>query len=101
MGFLIEFVFDSVLEIWVELTTMFIPEEKLKPVHFLLLQAAAILFSGILLFVFLFGVIVVATTEVTLEEFWAPVFIPLGISVLQIAVGICLRVSSRRKNKKS
>lgn len=100
MFFLIEFVFDTILEGWLHLMTLFIPEDKLKPIHTLILQAVAIIFSSTLLFVFLFGVFVVAVTEVTLGEFWMPVFIPLGISLFQIIAGICLRASSRRNNRK-
>ncbi len=97
--FFLEFLFDSIFEGWMLLMGWIIPEERLKPIHVFLLHAVVLIFSAILLFVFLIGVFVVAFTDVPLKDFWIPIFVPLGIMVLQIIAGICVRISSRRKNR--
>ncbi len=99
--FFLEFLFDSIFEGWMLLMGWIIPEERLKPKHALLLHAAVLIFSAILLLVFLFGVFAVAFTDVPLKDFWIPIFVPLGISALQITAGILARILSRRKNRDS
>lgn len=99
--FFLEFLFDSILEGWLHLMGWIVPEERLKPVHAFLLQIGVMIFSAILIFVFLFGVFVVAVADVPLKDFWIPIFVPLGIMVLQMIAGICVRISSRRKNRGS
>ena len=54
--FFLEFLFDSILEGWLHLMGWIVPEERLKPIHAFLLQIGVMIFSAILLFVFLFGV---------------------------------------------
>ena len=97
--FFLEFLFDSILEGWLHLMGWIVPEERLKPVHAFLLQIGVMIFSAILIFVFLFGVFVVAVADVPLKDFWIPIFLPLGISALQIGAGIILRISARIKSR--
>ncbi|MBR5263745.1 MAG: hypothetical protein IKV50_03520 [Clostridia bacterium] len=97
--FFMEFLFDSIMEGWLLLLKWFIPEEKLKPKHTVFLHTIVLIVSAIMMLVFLFGVFVVVFTDAPLQDFWIPIFLPLGISALQIGAGIILRISARIKSR--
>ena len=59
-------------------------------------------FISVIIFITLFliftiGVLGAALTEATVMDLWKLIFIPLGISILQIFVGLIFRVIARKK----
>ncbi len=92
-----ELIFDAILEGWFALMQWIVPEERLGFFSRWGLKILVGVFSIALLLVFLFGVLVAAFTEATVTDLWPYIFIPLGISVLQIVFGIAVRIKSRKK----
>ena len=89
--------FELIIDGWFSLMQWIIPQKQLGRGTRLLLQIIIGVFSAVLLITFCIGVLGAIFTEATALDLWKLIFIPLGISIVQILIGILVRLTSRKK----
>lgn len=92
-----EFIAEFIINGYVSLMQQIIPERHTGKLARSLLKAIVAIFSAVLFSVFLIGILIAAFTEATVMNLWKLIFIPLGISLVQIILGIILRIVTRKK----
>ena len=104
MGCLLEIIllpFELILELivdgWFSLMQWIIPKKNIGKSTRLALKIVVGIFSGALLIVFLIGILAAALTDATVMDLWKWIFIPIGISLAQIILGIIVRIVTRKK----
>ncbi len=100
LGFVLEAIGDGLVEGWFELMQWLIPEKmKRKKLRFVM-KTVCYIFSMVLFLVFLFGVFALLSDDPETRR-WGKymVFIPAGISILQISAGIIGKIA--RKGRES
>jgi hypothetical protein len=93
----IELIFEEILEGWFTLMCWIVPTRHLGQKSRVAIKIIIGIFSFALFLIFTIGVLGAALTEATVMDLWKPIFIPLGISILQITVGLIVRVIARKK----
>ncbi len=93
----IELIFEEILEGWFTLMCWIVPERHLGKKTRIALKIIIGILSFALFLIFIIGVLGAALTEATVMDLWKLIFIPLGISILQIFVGLIVRVIARKK----
>lgn len=93
----IELIFEEILEGWFILMCWIVPTRHLGQKSRVAIKIIIGIFSFALFLIFTIGVLGAALTEATVMDLWKPIFIPLGISILQIAVGLIVRLIARKK----
>lgn len=94
---LFECLFESIVEGWFSLMQWIVPKKRFGQGTRLLLQIIIGIFSVVLLVTFVIGIFGALFTEATAFDLWKLIFIPLGISVVQILIGIIVRLTTRKK----
>ena len=95
--FPIEIIVELIFEGWLSLMLWILPEKRMGKVAQTILKATVYIFSAILFVVFLLDILGAAFTEATVTDLWQMIFIPLGISLLQIIFGVIVRITARKK----
>ena len=93
----LELIIELIADSWFSAMQWIVPEKYLGKAARVILFIIVAILSAILLVIFLVGIFAVLFTEDTLADFWAFIFIPLGISIIQILCGIIVRKTAKRK----
>jgi len=96
--FPLELLIDSIIEGWFFLMEWIIPERYLSRTLRTVLKILVWVFSAFLLFLMLLGVFALISDDIYVRQIGKyMLFIPLGISAVQIFFGIIVRLVSRKK----
>jgi len=106
--FLLELIVDGIVEVWFSFMQLIVPNKAFGKVTRIVLKILTWIFSCLLLFVMLLGVLLGIITMISddvdthsISSFvWNyMVFLPLGISAVQIIFGFIVCLIERRKEK--
>ena len=96
--FPLELLVDAIIEGWFFLMEWIIPEQYLSRTFRTVLRILVWVFSALLLFIMLLGVFALISDDIYVKQIGKyMLFIPLGISAVQIVFGIIVRIVSKRK----
>lgn len=96
--FPLELLVDGIIEGWLFLMEWIIPERYISRTFRIILKIFVWIFSALLLFVMLLGVFAIISDDVYTKQIGRyMIFIPLGISAVQILIGIIVRIISKKK----
>lgn len=96
-GFLIDLIFDSVLEGYFTLMQWIIPQKQIGKKFRTALKIIVGIFTVLLLFIMLVGFWALISEDAATKRVGRyMVYIPLAVSVVQILFGIILRIISRK-----
>lgn len=96
----LELLVDWIFESWFSLMQWIIPEKRFSKKTENILKVIVFVFSMVLLVTFIIGMLAAALTEATVLELWKLTLLPLGISLVQIILGVIVRIVKRRKERK-
>ena len=97
--FPLELLIDGIIEGWFYLMEWIIPEKYLSRTFRVIFKVLVWIFSGLLLFTMLLGIFAVISSDPDTHLLGKyMIFIPLGISAVQIILGIVVRIISKKKN---
>ena len=89
---------DAIIEGWFFLMEWIIPERYLSRTIRTVLRILVWVFSALLLFIMLLGVFALISDDIYVRQIGKyMLFIPLGISAVQIIFGIIVRIVSKRE----
>jgi len=92
-----ELIIDLIFDGWFSVMAWIIPEKHFGKAATIILKVIVGIFSCALLTIFLIGVFGALFTEATIIDLWQWIFIPLGFSLVQIGLGIIVRINTRKK----
>ena len=92
-----ELIFELIINGWFSLMQWIVPQRRLGKTTRIILKIIIGIFSAVLFVTFLIGVLAAALTEATVMDLWKLIFIPLGISLAQIILGLIARIVTRKK----
>ena len=92
-----ELIFELIINGWFSLMQWIVPQRRLGKTTRIILKIIIGIFSVVLFVTFLIGVLAAALTEATVMDLWKLIFIPLGISLAQIILGLIARIVTRKK----
>ena len=93
-----ELLVDAIIDGWFFLMEWIIPERYLSRTFRIVLKICVCVFSGLLLFAMLLGVFAIISDDAYVKQIGRyMLFIPLGISAVQITLGIIVRLVSKKK----
>jgi len=96
--FPLELLVDFIIDGWFFLMEWIIPERYLSRTFRTVLRILVWVFSALLLFVMLLGVSAIVFGDIYVKQIGKyMLFIPLGISAVQISLGIIVRIVSKKK----
>ncbi len=96
--FPLELLVDGIIEGWLFLMEWIIPEKYISRTFRIVLKVFVWVFSALLLFVMFLGVFAIISDDVYTKQIGRyMVFIPLGISAVQILLGIIVRIISKKR----
>ena len=96
--FPLEFLVDGIIEGWFYLMEWIIPERYLTRTFRIVLKVFVWIFSALLLFIIFLGIFAIISPDPDTHLLGRyMVFVPLGISAVQILLGIIVRVISKKK----
>lgn len=97
MGFFIELIGDLIIDGWFELMQFIIPNKMASRKLRLFLKITVYIFSIILFASILLGVFaIISYDEYARKIGMYMIFIPLGISIIQILIGIIIKLMHKR-----
>ena len=89
---------DAIIEGWFFLMEWIIPERYLSRTIRTVLRILVWVFSALVLFIMLLGVFALISDDIYVRQIGKyMLFIPLGISAVQIIFGIIVRIVSKRE----
>ena len=94
---LFELVIEIIFDGYIDLMQMIVPNNHLSKGLRIFIKIIVHIFSILLLITFHIGLLEALLTEATVIDLWIPIFIPLGISLLQILLGFIVRHTKRKK----
>ncbi|HOA81043.1 MAG TPA: hypothetical protein PLI11_03045 [Clostridia bacterium] len=83
-----ELLFDLIIEGWFSLMKGILPKKTYSTGFYVVLKIIIGIYSMILLVIFIIGILSAILTEATVFDLWKLIFIPLGLSIAQIVLGI-------------
>ncbi len=96
--FPLELLVDGIIEGWFYLMEWIIPERYLTRTFRIVLKVFVWIFSALLLFIIFLGIFAIISPDPDTHLLGKyMVFMPLGISAVQILLGIIVRVISKKK----
>ena len=96
--FPLELLVDGIIEGWFYLMEWIIPERYLTRTFRIVLKVFVWIFSALLLFIIFLGIFAIISPDPDTHLLGRyMVFVPLGISAVQILLGIIVRVISKKK----
>ena len=96
--FPLELLVDAIIDGWFFLMEGIIPERYLSHTFRNVFRILVWVFSAFLLFVMLLGVFAIISDDIYVKQIGRyMLFIPLGISAVQISLGIIVRIVSKKK----
>ncbi len=96
--FPLELLVDGIIEGWLYLMECIVPERYLSRAFRIVLKVFVWIFSALLLFTMLLGIFAIISPDPDTHLLGKyMVFVPLGISAVQILIGIIVRIISKKK----
>ncbi len=96
--FPLELLVDGIVEGWFYLMELIVPERYLSRTFRMILRGFVWTFSGLLLFIMLLGVFAFISPDHDTHLLGKyMIFVPLAISAVQIALGIIVRIITKKK----
>ena len=96
--FPLELLVDGIIEGWLYLMEWIVPERYLSRTFRIVFKVFVWIFSALLLFTMLLGIFAIISPDPDIHVFGKyMVFVPLGISAVQILIGIIVRIISKKK----
>ena len=96
--FPLELLVDGIIDGWLYLMEWIVPERYISRTFRIVLKILVWIFSALLLFVMLLGVFAIISDDAYTKQIGRyMIFIPLGISAVQILLGIIVRIISKKK----
>ena len=96
--FPLELLVDGIIESWLYLMEWIVPERYLSRTFRIVLKVFVWIFSALLLFTMLLGIFSIISPDPETHLLGKyMVFVPLGISAVQILIGIIVRIISKKK----
>ena len=96
--FPLEFLGDCIIEGWFYLMEWVVPERYISRTFRIILKVLVWIFSALLFFIMLLGIIAILSSDPDTHLLGKYMFfVPLAISVVQIALGIIDRIVSKKK----
>lgn len=96
--FPLEFLIDSIIEGWFYLMEWIIPERYISRTLRIVLKICVWIFSTVLFMIMVIGFFAIISDDADTKQFGKYMFfIPLGISIVQIVIGIVVRIISKKK----
>lgn len=92
-----EALFDFILNGWISLMQLIVPDKRITRGASIALKSIILVFSTVLLFIFIMGLLAAIFTEATVFELWKFIFIPLGIGLAQILLGVIVHFTVNKK----
>ncbi len=91
-----ELIFDLMMEGWFSLMQWIVPEKMFSTGFRIFLRIIIGIFSAVLFLLFIIGILGAIATEATIFDLWKLIFIPLGLGVVQIVLGIIVRCTAKK-----
>ena len=102
IGFLFEFIFDSIIEGYFALMQWIIPKKSISDRTRVVLKIFVYIFTALLFAIMFFGIFaIISDDEYTKSIGRYMLYIPLAISLVQIVFGVIIRIVSRKIASKS
>ena len=96
--FFIELICDAIIDLWFALMQWIIPEKAFGKYARIILKVVVGLFSSVLFISMALGVFAIISDDPDTKQLGRyMIFIPLGISVVQIVLGIVVRTIAKKK----
>ena len=96
--FPLELLVDAIIEGWLYLMEWIVPERYLSRTFRIILKVFVWIFSALLLFIMFLGIFAIISPDPDTHLLGKyMVFVPLGISAVQISLGIIVRIISKKK----
>ena len=96
--FTLEFLIDEIITGWFFLMEWIIPEKYISNTLRIVLKIIVLIFSGILFVLMILGIFAIISDDVFTKQIGRYLlFIPLGISAVQILFGAVIRLISKKK----
>ncbi len=96
--FPLELLVDGIIEGWLYLMEWIVPERYLSRTLRVVLKVFVWIFSALLLFIMLLGFFALISSDSDTHLLGKyMIFVPLGISAVQILIGIIVRIVSKKK----
>lgn len=96
--FPLELLVDGIIEGWFYLMEWIIPEKYISRTFRIVLKIIVWIFSGLLFLIMGLGVFAIISSDPDIHLLGKyMVFVPLGISAVQILIGIIVRIISKKK----
>ena len=92
-----DLLFVFIVDGYFQLMQMIVPDKSITTGTRIILKVIVYIFSIAVLVVFILGVLAALLTEATVLDLWKLIFIPLGIVVIQILLGLIIRCITRKK----
>jgi len=98
LEFLLEFIFEAVLEGYITLMQWIIPQKRIGNRFQIILKTIVGIVTGLLLITMLLGIFAMLSADEYIVHIGRyMIFIPLAISLFQIIIGIIMRIIARKK----
>lgn len=91
-----ELIFDLIIEGWFSLMQWVVPKKTISTGFCTAFKILIGIYSAILMVIFIIGILCAIATELTVFDLWKLIFIPLGLSVIQIVLGIVVRCITKK-----
>lgn len=96
-----EYLFELTFGNWFFAMTWIVPAKSIGKIKNLFLKGLIVIECCTLFVFFIIGVITAISTELTVVDLWKLIFIPLGISLVQILIGAVVRASNKKDESDS
>ena len=94
----VEMVLELILGGYLELMQLVVPNKFISKRLWLILKITVLVFSIVIFVIFILGLLAAIFTEATVFELWKLIFIPLGIIIIQILLGVVVRCITKNNS---
>ncbi len=99
MGLLFELLGDAIIDGWFFLMEWIIPEKYFSKTFQIVLKIFVGVFSALLFIIMVCGVFAIISSDPYTHQIGKyMLFIPLGVSAVQIVLGIVVRITTKKKH---
>ncbi len=92
-----EALFELIIGGWFELMQWIVPDKYISRGLKIALKIVVGVFSAVVFIILIIGLLAALLTEATVFDLWKLIFIPLGISIVQILWGVIVRCITNKK----
>lgn len=96
-----EYLFEFIFGNWFDAMSWIVPNNSGSKIKKFFLKGLIVIECCVLFVFFIIGVITAISTELTVFDLWKLIFIPLGISLVQILIGAVVKYSNKNDDSDS